>query len=116
MSLRLVLQPVIAAFFAVRAGLQDGRAGCPAYFWAILSDPANRHELLGEGWKAVAKIFAMAVAIDAIYQLLELRWFYPVESLIVAFFLACVPYLLVRGAVGRIAGLWKKRDSRERSF
>jgi hypothetical protein len=109
MSLRLVLQPAIAALFAVRAGLQDGRAGRPAYFWAVLTDAAQRRELLREGWKAVAKIFAMAVAIDAIYQWIELRWFYPGEALIVAFLLACVPYLLIRGPVGQIAGFGKGR-------
>ena len=110
MSLRLILQPTMAAFFAIRAGLQDGRTGRPAYFWAILADPLHRRDLLREGWKAVAKVFVMAVIIDAIYQIIQLRWFYPGEALIVATVLAFVPYLLIRGPVGRIARGWRSRN------
>ena len=110
MSLRLILQPTMAAFFAIRAGLQDGRTGSPAYFWAILADPLHRRDLLREGWKAVAKVFVMAVTIDAIYQIIQLRWFYPGEALIVATVLAFVPYLLIRGPVGRIARGWRSRN------
>jgi len=108
MSFRLVLQPAMAAFFAIRAGLHDGRTGRPPYLWAILTDPAHRRDLLHEGWKAIAKVFVMAVVIDAIYQVVQLRWFYPNEALIVAIVLALVPYLLIRGPVGRIARAWQR--------
>jgi len=40
---------------------------------------------------------------DVIYQYLVFRWFYPGEAVIVAFVLAFVPYLLIRGPVNRIA-------------
>ena len=106
MSFRLIVQPAMAAFFAVRAGWQDGLTGRPAYFWAMLTESAERRNLLREGWKAVAKVFVMAVIIDAIYQVINLRWFYPAEALIVAIVLAFVPYLLIRGPVGRIARWW----------
>ena len=109
MTFRLIMQPTMAALLAVRAGVQDGRAGRPPYFWIILRDPTHRRERLREGWKATARIFALAIVIDAVYQLIELRWFYPMEALIVAFILACVPYLLIRGPVGRIARSWKER-------
>ena len=108
MWFRLILQPSVATFLAVRAGWQDGLAGRPAYFWTILTDPVQRRDLLREGWKAVAKVFVLAVVLDAVYQFIELRWFYPLETLIVAFVLACVPYLLIRGPAGRLARLWKK--------
>jgi hypothetical protein len=32
MSFRLILQPAMAAFFAVEAGLKDSRTGRPPYF------------------------------------------------------------------------------------
>jgi hypothetical protein len=109
MSFRLILQPAVATFFAVRAGWQDGVTGRPAYFWAILARPTHRWELLREGWKAVAKVFVMAVVIDGVYQIINLRWFYPGESLIVATVLAFVPYLLIRGPVGRLVRWWRSR-------
>lgn len=103
LSFRLLLQPAVAAVLAVRAGLQDARAGRPAYFWSILTDSVHRREQLAEGWKAVAKVFLVAVVLDAAYQMVVLRWIYPGETLIVAFLLACVPYLLIRGPVNRMA-------------
>ena len=106
MSFRLLLQPTMAAIFAIKAGLQDARTGRPAYFWAMLADPAHAAPLLKEGWAAVTNVFVAAVVIDAIYQVIALRWFYPGEALLVAFLLAFVPYLLLRGLVNRIARLW----------
>ena len=102
MSFRLVLQPLVAIVLAIRAGMQDFRAGKPPYSWAVLTDADHRRELLREGWKAVAKVFGAAVLIDVVYQFIQLRTVYPGEALIVAFLLACVPYLLVRGPVDRI--------------
>lgn len=103
MTFRLILQPLVAAFLAIRAGMIDARMGRPPYFWTILVNPADRGELIHEGWKAVAKVFVLAVLIDIVYQLIVLRWVYPFETLLVAFLLACVPYLLLRGLTNRIA-------------
>jgi hypothetical protein len=103
LTFRLILQPAVAIFFAIRAGLLDARSGKPPYFWTILVSRADRRELLREGWKAVAKVFVLAALIDAAYQVMVFRWVYPGEVLLVAFLLACVPYLLIRGPVNRIA-------------
>ena len=103
MKFRLVLQPLMAVIFAVRSGLRDAKEGRPAYFWAIFTDPQNRRERLRDGWKSVARIFVLAIIIDAVYQIIELRWFYPLEAFIVAIVLAIIPYLLIRGPVNRAA-------------
>jgi hypothetical protein len=104
MSMRFIMQPAMAMLFAVRAGLKDARTGRPAYFWTIVSDRAHRRDLLRDGWKDVAKIFAMALVLDTVYQIVQLRWVHPLQALIVAFTLAFLPYLLLRGPVTRIAG------------
>ena len=113
MSLRLILQPMMAAFFAIRGGLQDARAGRPPYTWAFFADPGHRMARFRDGTKAVANVFVMAVIADAIYQYIQLRWFYPFEALLVAFVLACVPYLLIRGPAGRL-GQWLHLRERAR--
>ena len=110
LTFRLILQPVVAAVLGIRAGLQDAKTGRPAYFWTILTDADSRRGLLREGWKAVAKVFVLAVIIDAVYQVIVVRWIYPFESLLVAFLLACVPYLLVRGPVNQIAAAKGRRQ------
>jgi len=107
MSFRLILQPAVAIYFAIRDGLNDARAQRPLYSWTVLTDPAQRSELLREGWKAVIKVFIMAVLIDIAYQYIELSWFYPGEALVVAFVLAFLPYLLIRGPANRIARAFK---------
>ena len=103
MSLRLLLQPAIATFLAIRSGLADARTGKPPFLWTILTSADDRRDLLRDGWKSVAKVFVMALVLDVVYQLIVLHWVYPLESFIMAFVLACVPYLLVRGPVNRIA-------------
>ncbi len=106
MSFRLILQPGVAIFFAIRGGISDARDGLEPHALAILTDPAKRGELLRESWQDVATVFLAAVIIDLIYQVMELRWFYPEEALIVATCLALLPYLLLRGPVNRIARHW----------
>jgi hypothetical protein len=103
MTFRLYLQPAMAIFFAIRDGLKDAREGRPAYFYSLFNDPQNRGDRLREGFKAVARVFVLAIIMDLIYQLIALPWFYPGEALIVAFILAFIPYLLLRGPVNRIA-------------
>jgi hypothetical protein len=105
MKFRLILQPLMAIIFAIRAGLKDAKEGRPPYFWAIFTDPVNRRDMLRDGWKSVGRIFILAIIIDAIYQFIVFRWFYPGEAILVAAILAFIPYLLIRGPVNRIARL-----------
>jgi hypothetical protein len=103
MHFRLFLQPATALFFGIRDGLKDAREGKPAYFWTIFSNPAQAKELLKSGFKSVTRVVIFALVMDAIYQIIVSHWFYPGEALLVAFILAFVPYLLIRGPVNRIA-------------
>ena len=103
LHLRLVLQPTMALIFGIRDGWKDAREGQPAYFWAIFTNTSRRANLLESGIHAVFKILVLAVLLDAVYQFIALRWFYPGEAIVVAFLLAFVPYLLIRGPANRIA-------------
>jgi hypothetical protein len=102
MKFRLVLQPCVAAFFAIRSGLADARAGRPPYFWTLVTDPAQRAYMIKDGWKSVGKVFMLALVLDVVYQIIVSRFVYPGESIIVAFVLAIVPYLILRGLVTRL--------------
>jgi len=102
MSFRFLLQPLMAIIFAVRDGRKDARAGQVPYFWAMFTDPAHRRDLMRNGWKSVGKVFIIALVLDAVYQYIALKWFYPVEALVTAFVLAIVPYVLLRGPANRL--------------
>lgn len=103
MKFRLIIQPLVAAFFAVRDGLKDAREGRPPLFRAILSHQDHRSDMLRDAWKSVGKIFIIAIIIDMVEQFIVLRGIYPGEALLVALILAFIPYLLIRGPVNRIA-------------
>ena len=109
MSFRLLLQPAMAMIFAIRDGLIDARERRPAYFYSLFTDPANRRSRLRDAFKAVSRIFTFAIIMDLIYQVIVLRWFYPLQALIVAFVLAFLPYILLRGPVNRIARFLKRQ-------
>src|SRR5215831_16487943 len=93
MTFRIILQPLMASLLAVRAGLKDAREERPPYFWTILTDATQRATLLRDGWRAVARVFVLAIVMDVIYQLIVQRWIYPGEMLILAVALAVFPYL-----------------------
>jgi len=103
LKFRFILQPGMAIFLAVRSGLKDVKDGKPAYFWALLTgNAAEREAMLKDGWKSMGKLFIAAIVMDLIYQYIVDRWVYPSEAVLVAVFLAVVPYLLVRGPINRI--------------
>jgi len=112
MKFRLVLQPLMAAFFAIRGGLADSKAGKPPYFWALLWDHGQRVEMVKDGWKSVGKVFILAIVLDVVYQIIVLRFVYPGETIIVALVLAIVPYLILRGPVNRLARKRKAASTR----
>jgi hypothetical protein len=103
MHFRFILQPVMATIFAVIAGLKDAKAGKPPYFWALFTDPANRADMFRDGWKSVGKVFLLAIVLDLVFQYKVMDRFYPGEVFIVAFVLAILPYVIVRGLVTRLA-------------
>jgi hypothetical protein len=102
-NLRLIMQPAMAIFLAVRAGLADARSGQPPFLWTILSDRNRRPELIRHGWRDVRNLFLVAAVLDAIYQIVVQSTIYPLELLLTATTLAFVPYTAVRGLVTRVA-------------
>jgi hypothetical protein len=103
MKFRLVLQPAMAAFFAIRSGLADAAAGKPPYFWGLFSHPDERKDMLKDGWKSISRVFILALVLDGIYQIIVLHFIYVGEGVIVAFVLAILPYLILRGLATRLA-------------
>jgi hypothetical protein len=103
LSFRLIIQPAVAVFFAIRAGLRDARNGQPPFLWTAVFNAAHRQELLRQGWKDIGTVFIVAVILDAIYQVIVHSGIYALELLLAATILALVPYALLRGLVTRLA-------------
>lgn len=113
MTFRFFLQPLMAAIYAIRDGIGDARRGEPAYFWSMFFDSGGRRARIRSGWNSIARVFFLGVAMDLIYQLIELRWIYPLEALIVAVGLAILPYVLLRGPAKRLAERWLRMANQE---
>ncbi|HET7451963.1 MAG TPA: hypothetical protein VFL12_04440 [Thermoanaerobaculia bacterium] len=107
LTLRLVIQPLMAAIFAVRAGLKDAREGHRPYLWKVLTNRERRPELLRLGWKDVRVVFLMATLLDGVYQVIVFRWIYLAQAVLVAVVLALIPYGMIRGPVNRLVSRWR---------
>lgn len=89
MWFRLILQPLVATFFGVRAGLANAkRSKRPA--------APHRRELFLQALNDVGKMLAIGVGLDVVFQLIALRTVYPGEALLVGFFLVALPYQIIR--------------------
>jgi hypothetical protein len=106
MTFRIILQPIMAAIAALLDGIKDAKTGRSPYLWTVLTNPAERGGRLREGLISTARIILLGLGIDAIYQIVVLKTFYPGEAVIVAIVLAFIPYLLLRGPFARIARWW----------
>lgn len=109
MSFRLILQPIMSLIYATLAGVRDAKAGNPPFLSALISGKADRKLLLKELWKDVGKVFILAVIMEVIFEIIELKTVHPFEVLRVSFWLAIVPYLIFRGPVKRIVSLFIKK-------
>lgn len=102
LALRFYLQPLMSMSFAVMDGLRDVEERHPPFLWTMATERRQRSALLRDMWHSIGKIFMLAVILDVGYQLTEFQRVRPLETLIVAFVLAVVPYALVRGPVARL--------------
>lgn len=103
MTFRILLQPTMAALYAIRDGMKDAHEERPPYFWSMFTNADSRRSLLHEGVRAVGRVILLGVLMDVIYQVIVFRRIYPFELVIVVVLLAFIPYLLLRGPVNRIA-------------
>ena len=104
---RFILQPLMATLFAIMSGIKDAKTGKEAYLRKFVCHREYRREMIKDGWLHVSKLFILAIVLDVIYQLKVFHRFYPGETLITAFILAIVPYLILRGPVNRIVKMFK---------
>lgn len=113
MSLRLIIQPVVATILAIRAGWADAREGRAIFFSTLARDPVQTRIMLGNLWRIAGKVFLVALVLDGIYQLIVFHWLYPLQALIVATLLALVPCMVVRAVGNRIVTMARRRQSTE---
>ena len=108
MGFRIVLQPLVAALFALRSGLRDAREGRPPYLWSLLAHAGRRGENVRSAWTDLGRVILTAFALDVLYQRIVLRAFHPVDAAIVAVLIVVAPYVALRGLVNRGARAFRR--------
>ena len=105
LTFRLVLQPLVATFLGVRAGIRDARAGAPIYGWELVSNPAHRRDLVEAGHRRHVGIGVRVEVVFLVQARAELRIrvrieLAPILAQVVVVFLL----ILRRDALGAFAG------------
>jgi hypothetical protein len=111
MTFRFILQPTMAFIAALHDGIRDARGAHKSFFWTKVDDPEHQHGRLREGLFSVARVMALGIGMDVIYQIKELDSFYPAEAAVMAILLAVIPYFIFRWIVEIVARWWMARKS-----
>jgi uncharacterized membrane protein YidH (DUF202 family) len=53
----LVMGTMTLLATAIRSGLADAKAAKTPYFWCLLSNPAQRADMISDAWKSVGRVF-----------------------------------------------------------
>jgi hypothetical protein len=111
MTFRFILQPTMALIAALHDGIRDAREGHKSFFWSRWTDPTQTTGRLREGLMSIARVIALGIGMDVVYQLRELKTFYPGEAAVMAILLAVIPYFIFRWIIEIIARWWFARGN-----
>jgi hypothetical protein len=102
---RFVFQAMMAILVGCRGGLNDARAGRPAYLYGLLAAVGKRKEMLRCGWTAIRDLVCMGIILDAAAQLVIYRQVHPGAALLMGPTMIGVPYAVARALANRVARL-----------
>ena len=115
MKFRIVLQPIMATYFAIRSGWRDAKSGADPYFWSFLIGRGHRFDLIKDGWESVGRVVMLSAVLDLLYQYFVESSIHLRAALMVAIVLAVLPYVIVRGTTTRIANAFMSRSPKTSS-
>ena len=107
---RFILQPAVAIFLGIRAGVADAKARKRPYILGLLVDHGQRQAMVKEAFAALSTLIAVAILLDCVSQFLILRRIFPGPALIVGPVLIAFPYSLSRALSNR----WRTLRSQQR--
>lgn len=103
-SLRLLLQPTMAALFALRDGKRDAMSGSDPYLSRLVFKRSERRETLASAWASVGKVLLIAIVLDCAFQVVTDGRFSLVQAGGIALILCAPPYTILRGPAARWFG------------
>lgn len=109
LSFRYVVQPTIAILLGLRDARLDVLGGRRPYLLSLFEGRTIHRDRLKAGARAVAVPFLVAVAMDAIVQILLDGRFRVGHALVFGSLLIAVPYVAARGIGGRLLAARRRR-------
>jgi hypothetical protein len=100
---RFILQPALATFLGIRAGIADARAGRVPYLLALFLGAGARRELVMSGLRTIVNLLLMGILLDTVFQWIILGQAYPGAALVVGPVLIAGPYAVSRALSNRAA-------------
>lgn len=122
MSLRFILQPIMAAILGIRAGIHDARQGTPPFFWSLRTRREGWEQLLKQALGQLAIPLIVAIVLDGVVQYMLFQKIRVLGAVILGTILMGLPYTFARGLANRIVsarrrsrpGMEKLGENRQR--
>lgn len=102
MSMRFLLQPLVAIALGIKDGIKDAKSGTPPFIYDLVFIPKDRKRQLKSALQSLLKPIIVAIILDAVVQFLMFRFVWPGAAIIVGVFIMGLPYALARGVTNRI--------------
>ncbi len=111
LSMRFMLQPLMATMLGIRDGRLDAKAGNPPFVMEVLFHPADRKKALRSALKSLLTPIVLGSVLDAVAQYLIFHQVRPFWALVVGTLVIGLPYSAARGLTNRIVtGMMKRHE------
>ncbi len=111
LSMRFMLQPVMATLLGIRDGRLDAKAGNPPFVMEFLFHPADRKKALRSALKSLLMPIVLGSVLDAVAQYLIFHQVRPFWAVVIGTLLMGLPYSAARGLTNRIVTGTRKREA-----
>ena len=111
LSMRFMLQPLMAILLGIRDGRLDAKAGNPPFVMEVLFHPADRKKALRSALKSLLMPIVVGSVIDAVAQYLLFQQVRPFWALVIGTLVMGLPYSASRGLTNRIVTEMRKRQA-----
>ncbi len=110
LSMRFMLQPLMAILLGIRDGRLDAKAGNPPFVMEVVFHPADRKKAVRSALKSLLVPIVVGSVLDAIAQYLIFQQVRPFWAVVVGTLMMGLPYCAARGLTNRIVTGMRKRE------
>jgi hypothetical protein len=111
LSMRFMLQPLVAILLGIRDGRLDAKAGNRPFVMEVIFHPVDRKKALQSALKSLLTPIVLGSVLDAVAQYLLFHQVRPFWAVVVGTLILGLPYSASRGLTNRIVTGMRKRQA-----